>query len=483
MLASMRTIPLNSGMALAVYQPIMTTTKHVPISGTGVTILVVDDERLVRWTLRERFEQEGYEVIEAENGQEALKQLSSGIDVVLLDHRLPDMNGIRVLEACQHLDNGIPVIMITAHSSVEHAVEAMRAGASYYVAKPFDLDAVTLTVERALETTRLRRQLRDLQSRQEQGMQIIGESPAMKKVKGLLPRIAASPASTVLVTGESGTGKDLAAQAVHSLSDRKDYPFVNITCSALPATLLESELFGHERGAFTDAKTKKEGLLEQANGGTVFLDEIGEMELPLQAKLLRFLENKTFRRVGGSSEIHTDVRVVAATNVDLKKAVSEGRFREDLYYRLAVVTVPLPPLRERDGDIDLLAAHFVDKFNREFKKTIHQIAPEAQRLLRAHPWPGNVRELRNAIERAVLLTNCETLKPDDFSFLQETSIDATVVRLPAGGVDIRKLEQTLVEQALERTRGNQTRAARLLGMNRDQIRYRMQRYGMLPSPA
>lgn len=446
--------------------------------GTGMRVLVVDDERLVRWSLRERLEREGHEVIEASDGEQALAEHRRGIDLALLDYRLPDMDGLQILEELLARDADLPIIMITAHSSVDHAVRAMEAGAFHYAAKPFDLDAVSVTVRRALESSRLRRQLRTLRAEQTDGSLIIGESPAMQGVKNLIPRIAASPASTVLITGESGTGKDLAARAVHGLSDRSDQAFVNVTCSALPAALLESELFGHERGAFTDAKARKEGLLEQAHNGTLFLDEIGEMEMPLQSKLLRVLEDKTFRRVGGSTEIHADVRVVAATNVDLRKAVSDGLFREDLYYRLAVVTVHLPPLRDRHGDIAQLSAYFIDKFNREFGKEITSIDPSANDLLAAHPWPGNVRELKNALERAVLLAQRKNLRADDFSFLGETAVEAMALRLPAGGINIRDLERSLVEQALERTRGNQTRAAKLLGMNRDQIRYRMQRYGL-----
>tara|TARA_R110002096_G_scaffold436100_2_gene667753 strand:- start:4772 stop:6043 length:1272 start_codon:yes stop_codon:yes gene_type:complete len=418
--------------------------------------------------------------LEAADGASAIDALDASIDLVLLDYRLPDTDGMEILAHVQRFNKDIPVIMMTAHSSVEHAVHAIKAGAYHYVAKPFELDSVAITVARALETSQLRRELRTLQVKTAEGSAIIGESQVMLALKRLIPRIAASPASTVLITGESGTGKDLAAHALHTQSDRRNGPFVNITCSALPAALLESEFFGHERGAFTDAKTRKEGLFQQANGGTVFLDEIGEMEVPLQAKLLRFLEEKTFRRVGGSEEISTDVRVVAATNVDLKKAVTSGKFREDLYYRLAVLTVHLPPLREREGDVDLIAAHLIKKFNGEFATTVRSLDRDAQRLLRTHPWPGNVRELRNAMERAVLLAEGDALSLDDFSFLRETAIDATVFTLPAGGIDIAELERTMVEQALQRTGDNQSQAAALIGMNRDRFRYRMKQYGLLP---
>jgi len=372
----------------------------------------------------------------------------------------------------------MPVVLITGHSTVEHAVEAMTAGAYHYAAKPVDPDSIAMTVARALELTSLRQQLRYLRG-QNQAVSIIGECTAMLQVKELIARVALSPASTVLLTGESGTGKDLCARALHATSDRADEAFVAISCAAIPAALLESELFGHERGAFTDAKSRRDGLFQQADRGTLFLDEIGEMAPELQAKLLRFLEDKTFRRVGGSVEMSADVRVIAATNVDLREAVAAGRFREDLYYRLAVVTVRLPPLRERAADIDLLAAHLVDTYNRKFRKHITAISEDAKRVLRAHPWPGNVRELRNAIERAVLLARRQILDVEDFAVLGETAIDPAVVRLPAGGVDIREVERSLIEQALQRTGGNQTRAAALLHMNRDQIRYRMRQYGLL----
>jgi two-component system, NtrC family, response regulator AtoC len=449
--------------------------------GPRPRVLVVDDERLIRWSLKERLNREGYDVLEAETGRVALQIFESGVDLVLLDYRLPDVEGFDVLKRMRETDTDVLIIMLTAHSSVEHAVAAMRAGAYHYIGKPFDLDDVIIAVDRALEANRLRREVRLLRARQPPGPSIesiIGQSPAMRQVKALLSRIAASPSSTVLITGESGTGKDLVARAIHADSKRSDGPFLNITCSALPATLLESELFGHERGAFTDAKARKKGLLEQAHQGTAFLDEIGEMEMALQAKLLRVLEGKEFRRIGGSADIHTDVRVIAATNVDLRSAVRSARFREDLYYRLAVLTVHIPPLREREGDVELLAQFFIERFNAEFCKKVKKFTPEAMRLLKHHPWPGNVRELRNAVERAVLLTDSEALDVDDFSGLGSTAVDDEVFRLPAAGIDIRELEKSLVVQALERANGNQTRAGALLGMNRDQIRYRIETFGL-----
>jgi len=299
----------------------------------------------------------------------------------------------------------------------------------------------------------------------------------MQRVKSLLARVATSPASTVLLTGETGTGKDLAAKAVHYDSDRTSRPFVNITCSALPEQLLESELFGHERGAFTDARQQKRGLFETADGGTIFLDEIGEMTPGLQSKLLRFLEEKAFKRVGGLADVRVDVRVVAATNRDLEEEVRSGKFREDLFYRLQVMPIPLPPLRERRGDIPLLANHYIDRFNREFRKRVRGMSPAAAALLEQYQWPGNVRELRNAIERAMLLIDRDTLEPTDFTTLTR-SVEPTQFRLPPEGVNLEEVERQLLTQALERAGGNQSRAAQLLGINRDQVRYRLEKFGL-----
>jgi two-component system response regulator AtoC len=449
---------------------------------SNATVLVVDDEPLIRWSLVDRLKQAGYRTLEAGSAGEAVALHRDGADLILLDFALPDANGLAVLKQVKETDPDTLVIMLTAQTGVETAVEAMRHGAFHYLNKPFDLDEVMALVEKALETTQLRREVRALRASQAQPYgpkSIVGESAAIAGVRALLRRIGASPASTVLLTGESGTGKDLAAKVIHYASSRSARPFMNITCSALPETLLESELFGHERGAFTGADRQKRGLLESADGGTIFLDEIGEMVPMLQAKLLRFLDEKSFKRVGGSSDVKVDVRVIAATNRSLHEEVKKGRFRDDLFYRLDVMSVALPPLRERRDDIPLLVKHYVDAFNTEFRKKIQRVTPDALAALTRYGWPGNVRELRNAVERAMLLSDGSELGEEHFPMLQAADGQLSAeVALPAAGINLEALERSLVVQALERSGWNQTRAATLLGMNRDQIRYRIEKFGL-----
>ena len=453
------------------------------------TVLVVDDEPLIRWSLAERLRADGHQVLEAGTAAEALAQASdTGVDLVLLDYKLPDEDGVTVLKRLREIDPDVLVIMLTAHREIEVVVETMKAGAFDYATKPFDLDDVALRVSRALETTRLRRELRQLRdsiARPYTLPSIIGDAEPMQTVKALVRKIASSPGSTVLITGESGTGKDLIAKVIHYTSHRAPRPFLNITCSALPDTLLESEMFGHERGAFTDARTQKRGLLEQADEGTVFLDEIGEMAPALQAKLLRFLEEKAFRRVGGSGDIQVDVRVIAATNRELEDLVRAGKFRDDLFYRLNVLRVEVPPLRARREDIPLLAQYFVEAYAREFKRPVRGLTPGAEAALNAYAWPGNVRELRNLVERAVLLAEGDRLTPADFESLHTARSVTPAAQdgftLPPEGINLEDVERRLVVQALERVGGNQTRAAALLGLHRDQIRYRIEKFGLKKS--
>jgi DNA-binding NtrC family response regulator len=448
------------------------------------TILVVDDEALIRWSLTERLRAEGYEVLEADTGQGALDRLPEGVDLVLLDYRLPDTDGVSVLRKVKEFDQDILVILLTAYASVDTAVEAMKHGAYHFANKPFNLDDVAATVERALETTRLRREVRQYRTnaaRPYSLQRLVGDSPVIKSLRTLIARVAGSPASTVLLTGESGTGKDLVAKIIHYASDRSNRPFMNITCSALPEQLLESELFGHERGAFTDARAQKKGLLEMADGGTVFLDEIGEMTTGLQSKLLRVLEEKSFKRVGGSQDIRVDVRVVAATNRHLEEEVAKHRFRADLFFRLNVLPIEMPPLRSHPEDIPVLVEYFIDGFNTEFRKRVRGASPAAHDLLRSYGWPGNVRELRNVIERAMLLSDGDLLDARDFTLTAGSVSAGDDFELPPAGVDLEQLERSLVIQALKRSGGNQTKAGTFLGLNRDQVRYRIEKYGLTPA--
>ncbi len=448
-------------------------------------LLLVEDDSLIRRALAARLRSSGHRVREADTVAAARKSLAAEpFDVALVDYRLPDGTGFDVMADVEERQPGVPSVMVTAHGSVEHAVEAMKRGAFTYVQKPVDADELEVHITKAIETADLRREARRFRRLSEPGQgadAFLGEAPIVRELREQIRRVAASPARAVLLEGESGSGKGLAARAIHEESPRAGKPFVPITCSAMPEQLLESELFGHEPGAFTDARKRKMGLLEAAEGGTLFLDEIGDMAPPLQAKLLGVLEERRFRRVGGVQEIDADVRVVSATHRDLRALVAQGTFRGDLLYRLRVVPMRIPPLRERKEDIPLLAAHFARQIAVGWGRPDVRVTREALEVLQGRSWPGNVRELRNAVERAVILARGEELTPADF--LEETT-GATGVQpdgfdLPPEGLKIEDLVDDLVRQALKRTDGNQSAAARLLGMSRDQIRYRMQRLGLL----
>jgi DNA-binding NtrC family response regulator len=447
-------------------------------------ILIIEDEKLIRWSLRQRFNEEGYVVDEAERASEGLKKLAEGtFDLIMLDYKLPDMTGLDILRNLRKTDQDTVVLMMTAYSNVENAVEAMKLGAIDYVGKPFKMDELMVTVGRALETTRMKRELRDLRAKmkEQHGFdRILGGCPQMKALFAMINDVAQSASSTVFLRGESGTGKDLVAKTIHYNSARATKPFMNITCTAIPEALLESELFGHERGAFTDAKQQKRGLIELADGGTVFLDEVGDMPSTLQAKLLRFLEERAFRRVGGVSDITVDVRVIAATNRDIKKLIEEGKFREDLFYRLNIIGVDLPPLRERGDDIRLLAEHYTATFARELRRPIAGLTSAAFQKLVGYSWPGNVRELRNVIERATLLCKHQRIDAGDLVIDRLTGqSNHNGFEMPKSGINIADVEESLVRQALTHSDNNQTKAAKLLHLSRDQLRSRMMRYGLL----
>ncbi|MBM4015512.1 MAG: sigma-54-dependent Fis family transcriptional regulator [Planctomycetes bacterium] len=453
-------------------------------------ILVVDDELALRKGLAQRFEDEGAEVTTADTVTLARKSLKEGdFDLVVLDHRMPDGTGLALLEEQKRQGAAATFIMMTAYSSTEDAIRAMKAGAADYLLKPFDLDELVLVAERALENVALKSEVTRLRARAVGAggsANIVGKSRAMAELRALVERVAASGARTILITGESGTGKDVVARAIHASSPEGGRPFLDITCTALPEALLESELFGHEKGAFTDAKSAKRGLFEEAEGGTIFLDEIGDMPLSLQAKLLRFLESKSFRRVGGLKEIKVDVRVIAATHRRLPELVATGQFRGDLYYRLNVIPIEIPPLKERPEDIQDLLEHFARHYSRELKKELSSFDAAALARLTRHPWPGNVRELRNCVERAVLLAHGPLLTVADLPpEMRRGDADPAVAAasggpfiLPERGVVLEDAIRSLLDQALVRTAGNKSRAATLLGVHRDQVRYWVKKYGL-----
>jgi len=474
------------------------------------SILIVDDEKLVRWSLRKKCEEWGYQVLESEDGMTGLRMVrEESPDLVLLDVRLPDIGGVEVLQRLKDSGDARAVVMITADPQLDDVKAAIRLGAFDFVGKPLNFDELAVTIENALETTRLRTEVESLQNearRQAGDINVVGVSSKITELMKFVRKVAASEASTILIQGESGTGKDLIAKAIHYESRRANKPFVAVNCSAIPETLMEAELFGHERGAFTDAKAMKKGLFEMAHGGSLFLDEIGELSIFLQAKLLRVLEDQKIRRVGGVRDIQVDVRVIAASNRDLERAVQEERFRQDLYYRLAIISIFIPPLRERKEDILPLVEFFISHYNRAFRKSIRGLRPDTQRLLLGYDWPGNVRELKNAIERAMILEEEKELKPEYLPFsvshpkttgtaFEQLSSSPTgseqlpdgrrlpSLGIPEGGTSLEEIERTMVSLALEKAQNNQTHAARLLDISRDALRYKMKKFGFLPAEA
>ena len=450
-------------------------------------LLIVDDERLIRWSLEQTLAKGGYEVSSASTGEAALAAVREDPpDLILLDLKLPDIDGLQVLRQIKELSPHLQVLIMTAYADVGTAVEAMKLGAYDYLPKPIDFENLAVTIRNALEASQLKRKVQLLSEKHLYPFhfdRIVGTSRGIREVIAVARKVARSEATTVLIQGESGTGKDLLAKAIHYESARAEEPFMEIACTAMPETLLESELFGHERGAFTDARTQKKGLFEVAHGGTIFLDEIGDMSGGPQAKLLRVLEERSFRRVGGTKDITVDVRVIAASNRDLRQAVDSGVFRKDLYDRLQVVTITLPPLRDRREDIPLLARHFLGYFSREFKKRLPHLSSEAERLLVQYEWPGNVRELRNVIERAMILEDTGDLLPGHLppeigGLAPSSALPAPTFRLPETGVVLEEVEREFVRQALALTQGNQTRAARLLSLTRDELRYRVKKFAL-----
>jgi len=448
-------------------------------------ILIVDDEEGMRRLLCRLLNRDGFETVAAESGVEALRILASDdVDLVITDIQMPQMGGLELLSEIKAFNPTLPVIVITAYGTVESAVQALRSGAYDYITKPFETDEIKLTVAKAFERERLLAENRYLHEQLEGRFSfsgIVGNSSAMKEIFDVASSVAASNAS-VLITGESGTGKELVARSIHYSSQRKDKPFIVLNCAALSEGILESELFGHEKGAFSGALATKKGRFELANEGTLFIDEVGEMSLTAQVKLLRVIQEHEFERVGGTRTIQTDVRIVAATNKNLEDEVKNGNFREDLYYRLNVVNIHLPSLRTRREDIEPLVRHFLQKYTSEMGKKIDDISPKALSCLLAYEWPGNVRELQNVVERAVVLSKGGTITPRDLpqGMQGEGGIQLEVPESGGSLTEILEdLECQLILQTLKRERGSQTRAAESLGIKRTTLRYKMEKYRLI----
>lgn len=455
---------------------------------SGHNILVIDDEEFIRLNLQNILQEEHHRIFLCSSGKEAIATVqNSDFSLVLLDLNLPDMNGIDILRQLKQIQPNLLVIIITGFASVESAVEAIKLGAYDYIKKPFKADAIKLIVKLALETQALKERVKQLlQTHKPTGLNtILGDSAEILKVKHQILEFAKYDSETVLITGESGTGKELISQALHNLSPRHQFDFVEVNCASIPENLLESELFGYEKGAFTDAQSTKKGLLEKADNGTLFLDEIGEMSPSLQAKLLRVLEHKTFRRLGGTKDITVDLRIIAATNKDLHQAITGKEFREDLYYRLNVLRIEVPPLRTRGNDILILAHYFLGQFSKRYNKKPKQLSPAASQELLNYNWPGNIRELKNLVERICILHQSELI--DSFSLSVESNIPAETSAEPAANQMLGKIpldeilfnmEAELIKHALKLSDDNASQAARILKIPRETLRYKIAKYGL-----
>lgn len=460
-------------------------------------ILVVDDEKLITWPLAVMLKEEGYEVDTAASGNEALKKFDSfDPELVILDISLPDLNGLELLKRFKAANEDVYVVIVTGNSYADSAVQALRDGADDYLGKPLNLDAIKLVVNRAFEKRQLKKEVdlfhQELRKKSDR-VKFIGSSQKMIEVFKMIKVCADSDAKTVLVTGESGTGKELVAKAIHYHSARTGTPFIEVNCASIPENLLENELFGHEKGAYTDASKTHKGVFEMAEGGSVFLDEIGDMPLVMQAKILKVVETKRFRRLGGEHDVEANVRIITATHQNLPMMVNNGTFREDLFFRLNVMNVYLPPLRERKKDIGPLVQYFIETLNEEYGRNVQGAAPETLAYLTRYNWPGNVRELRNCIERLMMLEQDKILSPEYLSSeikqsdvlvqgeapgVIRSDLAGEHIVVPTTGISLKEVEMLLIELALRKSGGNQTKAAKFLKMSRDTLRYRMKIYGL-----
>ncbi len=458
----------------------------------AIDILVVDDEEMIRWTLKEALESEGYSVTAFENGRDFLSHFKQhGGDIVLLDVRLPDSNGLDLLLEATRIDPDVIVVIMTAFGDVETAVSAMKRGAFDYLSKPYSLEEVSLLIRKIVQANLVKSQLHHYQERLEnQFSRILGENQKMKQLREHIAMAARTDRTTVLIRGESGTGKELVARQIHFQSTRADKPFIDVNAAAVSSTLLESELFGHEKGAFTDAQKQKKGLFELANGGTLFLDEIGDLDPSLQVKLLRVLQERKFRRVGGTTDIHVDVRIISATNADLEKNIEDGKLRQDLFYRLNVFTINLPPLRERRDDILLLAKNFLEEFRKEFSKDIGGFREDTIKILDSYNFPGNVRELRNIIERATLLETSNLIRPASLPEELKKNVDMDYVSFDQvdckpwqkAGFNFKEyidsVEKKIVVEVMQEVEGKKSKAADILGLTRFALRHQLKKHDL-----